>query len=75
MRGGRIVRAVEINFWMGLKFFEAAGPDSVGDALGNGVIGDSEAAALEKTGRGESVESVLQLETAGETGGEIEYGS
>ena len=69
------MRAVEIDFWMGLKFFEAAGPDSVGDAMGNGVGGDSEAAALEKAGGGESVESVLQLEAAGEARGEIEYGS
>jgi len=57
----------------GLQFFETSGPDGVGDALSDGVAGDSEAAALEKTGGGEGVENVLQLETAGETGGEIEY--
>src|SRR5882672_3354061 len=74
-RGGRIVRAVEINVGMGLQFFETSGPDGVGDALSHGVAGDSEAAALEKAGGGESVESILQLETAGEAWSEFEYGS
>ena len=74
-RGGRIVRAVEINVGMGLQLFEAAGPDSVGDALSDGVIGDSKAAFLEKAGGGKRVQSILQLEAAGETGSEFEYSS
>jgi len=74
-RGGRIVRAVEINVGIGLQFFETAGPDGIGDALSDGVIGDSKAAVLEKAGGGKCVEGVVQLETARETGSEIEHGS
>ena len=44
--GGGIVRAVEINVGMGLKFFEAAGPHYIGDTLGYGFVGDSKAAVL-----------------------------
>ena len=73
--GGGIVRAVEVNGGMGLEFFETAGPDGVGDAFGDGFVGDSKAALLEIAGGGEGVEGVLQLEAAGEAGSDFECGA
>src|SRR6202171_6860691 len=70
--GGGIVRAIEVNVGAGVQFFEAAGPDGVGNALGDGVAGDAEAAFAEKARGGHSVQCVLELETAGKAWGDFE---
>src|SRR5882762_1290693 len=70
--GGGIVRAIEVNVGAGVQFFEAAGPYGAGDAMGDGVAGDSEAAFAEKARGGDGVQSVLELETAGKAWGDFE---
>src|SRR6267378_2070120 len=70
--GGGIMRAIEVNVGAGVQLFEAAGPDGVGNALGDGVAGDSEAAFPEKAHGGDGVQSVLELETAGKAWGDFE---
>src|SRR6266478_1470316 len=62
--GAGIVRAIAVNVGRGLKFFEAAGPDGFGDSLGDGSIGNLEAALLEQASGGEGVQRVLELKTA-----------
>src|SRR6267378_1198611 len=70
--GGGIVRAIEVNVGAGVQFFETAGPDGVGNALGDGVAGDSEAAFAEKARGDDGVQCVLELETAGKAWGDFE---
>src|SRR6266478_7083699 len=67
-----IVRAIAINVRRGLQFFETAGPDGVGDPLGNGFIGNSKIALLEKARGGDGVQRVLELETSGKAWGDFE---
>src|ERR1700682_5686647 len=70
--GGGIVRAIEVNVGAGVQFFEAAGPYGAGNAMGDGVAGDSEAAFAEKARGGDGVQCVLELETAGKAWGDFE---
>src|SRR5208282_3794843 len=58
--GAGIVRAIEINVRVQLQFFEPAGPDSIGDALRDGFIGNLEAATVKEARGGEGVQCVLE---------------
>src|SRR6266481_1726347 len=70
--GAGIVRAVQVNVRSGLQFFEAAGPDRIGNPIGYGVSGDSKAAVLEETRSGDGGQGILELKTAREAGGDFE---
>jgi len=47
--GAGVVRTIEINIWIGLQFFETAGPHGLSDTACDSLIGNLKAAALEKT--------------------------
>ena len=70
--GAGIVRAVEVNVWIGLQFFKAARPDRVGDSLRNVVGGNAETTGGQLTRGGQRVQGILQLEAAGQAGGNFE---
>jgi len=46
--GAGIVGAIEVNVRAGVQFFEAAGPDRVGDSTRDRIIGDLKAAVPEE---------------------------
>src|SRR5260370_9399178 len=70
--GTGIVSAIHVNVSRGLQFFEASWPDGVGDSLRDGVIRNAKAAVLKWPRGSDAVQRVLELETAGETRGELE---
>src|SRR6266851_3683686 len=70
--GAGIVGAIDVNVGGGLQFFEAAGPDCVGDALRDCIAGDLKATILEKPRGGYGVQGVLELKTAWEAWGQLE---
>src|SRR5690242_2772047 len=71
-RGGGIVGAIEINIGAGLKLFKSSRPDRPGNAFRD-VVGRNAEPALRKIARGsQGVQSILQLEAAGQARGKVE---
>src|SRR5258708_34933066 len=60
----RIVRAIKVDIWTGVHFFDATGPDCGCDSLLDGVDGDVKSPRLQdKSGR-DCIQSGVQLKAA-----------